>query len=124
MPTRHILIVAIDGLRASALGAYGNTTFPTPALDEFAAESFLLDSCYAPSADLGDVYRACWQSVHPARPLAAEDAAPSLPRRLASRGYSTTLVTDDASSRDDASTAAAGMHVQHARPLYQGGLHR
>ena len=94
MPTRHILIVAVDGLRASALGAYGNTTYPTSALDEFAADSFLLDSCYAPSADLTDVYRACWQSVHPARPQTAKYAAPSLPRLLASRGYATKLVTD------------------------------
>ena len=45
-----------------ASGAYGNTSFPTPALDHFAAESFLLDWCYAASADLAEIYRTLWQS--------------------------------------------------------------
>ena len=94
MTTRHILIVAVDGLRASALGAYGNTIFPTPSFDAFAAECFLLDSCYAPSADLTDVYRACWYSAHPARPQSTTEATRSLPRLFSQRGYTVTLVTD------------------------------
>jgi hypothetical protein len=94
MRPRHILIVAIDGLRASALGAYGNTMFGTPALDAFAADSFLLDSCYAPSTDLEATYRALWQSVHPARPQTAGRNAPSLPRLLSKHGYTTTFVSD------------------------------
>jgi arylsulfatase A-like enzyme len=94
MPTRHILIVAVDGLRASALGAGGNTMYPTPALDQFAAESFLLDSCYAPSSELAGVYTALWQAVHPGRPKTAIGAAPSLPPMLAERGYKTTLISD------------------------------
>ena len=53
MPAPNILVVVVDGLRASAFGAYGNTSFPTPALDQFAADSLLLDWCYAPSAELG-----------------------------------------------------------------------
>jgi arylsulfatase A-like enzyme len=96
MPVHHVLVVAVDGLRASALGAFGNTTYPTPALDEFAAESFLFDWCYAPSAELGDVYRALWQSIHPARALAAAGERRSLPELLSDRGYSTLLVTDEA----------------------------
>lgn len=90
----NVLVVAIDGLRASAIGAYGNTSFPTPALDEFAAESFLLDSCFASSADLQSLYRALWHSLHPLRPHDFTDDIP-LPRLLAERGYETTLVTDD-----------------------------
>ena len=39
----NILVIAVDGLRAAALGAYGNTTFPTPALDQFAADSIVFD---------------------------------------------------------------------------------
>jgi hypothetical protein len=58
MPEQPILIVAVDGLRASALGAYGNTAFPTHALDELAAESFLFDSCFAPAAELPAIYGA------------------------------------------------------------------
>jgi arylsulfatase A-like enzyme len=97
MPERtlpNLLIVAVDGLRASALGAYGNTSYPTPALDEFAAESFLLDSCFAPSADLQALYRALWHSLHPLRPHDFAVATP-LPLLFADRGYETTLVTDD-----------------------------
>src|SRR5215211_4782522 len=67
MQRPNMLVVVVDGLRASALGAYGNTTFPTPALDEFAAEGVLYDSCFAPTSDLVDIYKALWWSRHPAR---------------------------------------------------------
>ena len=104
MPAPNILVVAIDGLRAAALGAYGNTSFATPVLDQIAAESFLFDSCYAPSADLSGVYRALWQSIHPARPECGAShrdgaqIARSLPRMLRELGYATTLVTDEPKS--------------------------
>jgi len=84
MPAHNILVAVVDGLRASALGAYGNTTFPTPALDHFAADSLLLDWCYATSIDLTEIYRDLWRS-----------AENSLPRHLKSLGYATTLLTDD-----------------------------
>ena len=86
---------------ASAVGAYGNTTYPTPALDRFAADSLLLDGCYAPAVELPEIYRALWQSRHPARPAerATGDACavsePTLPRLLAEHGYQTTLITDE-----------------------------
>lgn len=97
MPESNILVVAIDGLRAAALGAYGNTTYPTPALDQLAAESSLLDFCFAPSDDLKAVYRAMWQSCHPARPLAERSAcgATSLSEILGGAGFQTKLITDD-----------------------------
>jgi arylsulfatase A-like enzyme len=95
MPTPNILIVSVDGLRASSLGAYGNTTFATPSLDEFAAESFLLDGCHASAVELPVVYRALWQARHPLRPAMSGPPTQSLPHILGSRGYSTTLVTDE-----------------------------
>lgn len=95
MPKSNILVVAVDGLRASALGAYGNTSVSTPAIDEFAAESFVLDWCYAPSTDLTANYRALWQSLHPARDARSGDGALSLPGMLEQSGYETTLVTDE-----------------------------
>jgi arylsulfatase A-like enzyme len=98
----------VDGLRAAALGAYGNTTFPTPALDQFAAESYLLDFAFADSTDLPAIYRALWQSQHPLRPAARGESAPSLARLLSDRGYHTTLVTDDAEI--GTLGAAAGFH--------------
>jgi len=95
MPKSNILVVAVDGLRASALGAYGNTSVSTPALDQFAAESFVLDWCYAPSNNLTANYRALWQSLHPARDASSADSAPSLPRILGAQRYETTLITDE-----------------------------
>lgn len=95
MSATNIIIVVVDGLRASALGAYGNTTFPTPALDQFAAESALCDACYAASESLPANYRALWQSRHPLRPDFTDEQEPSLPRIVAQCGYSTVLITDD-----------------------------
>jgi len=37
-PPRHLVIVTIDTLRADRLGAYGNTTIPTPNFDRLARE--------------------------------------------------------------------------------------
>jgi arylsulfatase A-like enzyme len=96
MPHDNILVLAIDGLRAAALGAYGNTTFPTPALDQFASESFLLDFAFADSVELTAVYRALWQSQHPLRPMTTNKTARSLSRILSDGVFSTTLITDDA----------------------------
>lgn len=96
MAAKNILVLAIDGLRASALGAYGNTSYPTPALDDLAAESFLSDACFTDTCDLTAIYRELWQARHPLRPGSAGTEIESLPSRLAAAGYATTLVTDDA----------------------------
>ncbi len=91
--------MVVDGLRASALGAYGNTTFATPALDQFAVEGTLLDWCFAASPDLAEIYRALWylQDATQAQSGQPSTFPISLPRTLAHRGYSTTLVTDEPS---------------------------
>src|SRR5687767_254825 len=94
MPKPNILVISVDGLRAASLGAYGNTAFGTPSLDEFAAESFLLDSCYAPAVELLDVYQGLWQARHPLR-RAPSGGSETLPTLLAARGYATAVVTDD-----------------------------
>ena len=41
------IILSIDGLRASALGAYGETSYETPGFNRLAAESVTYDWCYA-----------------------------------------------------------------------------
>jgi arylsulfatase A-like enzyme len=89
----NIFIAVIDGLRASALGAYGNTTYGTTALDCFAADSFLLDWCYATSPDLPDIYRSLWQSRITGRKAGVQPL--TLPRLFADHGYDTTLITDE-----------------------------
>jgi arylsulfatase A-like enzyme len=96
MAAPNILVVAIDGLRASALGAYGNTTFPTPNLDKFAAGSVLFDWCFAPTSDLKINYRALSQSICPLRGEDFPATESSLIRQATAYGVHTTLVTDEA----------------------------
>jgi arylsulfatase A-like enzyme len=84
----HALVIAIDGLRASALGAYGNTWYDTPALDALAAQSVVHDWMWCPSTDLGEFYAGLWQGH------------PPLVRRLADAGVSATLTTDDPALTD------------------------
>ena len=93
MPGEKILVIAVDGLRAAAVGAYGNTSFPTPALDQFAADSLIFDWCFADAVELPAIYRGLWLPQL------------SLPRSLAERGYATTLVTDDPALTSWASAA-------------------
>src|SRR3954470_14876263 len=88
----NILVVVVDGLRASALGAYGNTTFSTPSLDQFAAESLLFDWCYAGSPELSDIYRALWYSV--SRADEGARGSQSLPRLFDEHGYATSIFSD------------------------------
>jgi arylsulfatase A-like enzyme len=114
----NVLVVVVDGLRASALGAYGNTSYPTPSLDRFAAESLLLDWCFAPSPDLPDIYRALWQADDSAR----NPASRSLPRAFTDAGYTTTLVTDDPSLGAYPSARDFDEIVQIASSLETGSL--
>ena len=84
----HALVIAIDGLRASALGAYGNTWYDTPALDALAAQSTIHDWMWRRSTELADFYSDLWQGAQP------------LVRRLAEAGVSATLTTDDPALSD------------------------
>jgi len=83
MRAENILVIVVDGLRASALGAYGNTTYATPALDQLAVDSLLFDWCFADAVQLPSLYRLLWQAAEP------------LPKSLVQRGYTTVLVTDE-----------------------------
>ncbi len=89
----NILVIVVDGLRASALGAYGNTSYATPTLDRLATQSLLLEWCFAPAPGLADIYRASWRSEE----LGRSSADIALPRFLANAGYQTTIVTDEPS---------------------------
>lgn len=50
------IVLAIDGLRAAALGAYGQTSYETPAFDAIAAEGTTYDWAYAPTPKPNDLY--------------------------------------------------------------------
>lgn len=43
------IVLTIDGLRSSALGTYGETSYETPGFDRLASESITYDWCYADS---------------------------------------------------------------------------
>lgn len=59
-------MIAVDGLRASALGAYGATAHTTPAFDAFAAESTLGEWRYADTADFDTLYTRLAPATHAA----------------------------------------------------------
>ena len=61
MENRLALVIVVDGLRASALGTYGNTAFPTPLLDELASRSLVVEWLIAESPGLEDFYRGACQ---------------------------------------------------------------
>jgi hypothetical protein len=65
MENRLALVIAVDGLRASALGTYGNTSFPTPQLDELASRSLVVEWLVADSPTLAGFYGGVWQSLFP-----------------------------------------------------------
>ncbi|MEM6329355.1 MAG: sulfatase-like hydrolase/transferase [Planctomycetota bacterium] len=80
MRPRNTILLTIDGLRAAALGAYGNTWHPTPALDQLACGSVLVEWAFAETADPLTIHRqladllppADWRQVVTDDPAAAE----------------------------------------------------
>ncbi len=84
MPIRHVVCIAVDGLRASALGAYGNTWHPTPALDVLASRSQVFDWMLCDRPTLEGFYGSAWQG-----------ASGELAEKLGASGVQTALTTDD-----------------------------
>lgn len=100
MPNRYAIVIAVDGLRASALGAYGNTWHPTPALDRLASQSLVFDWLIADSPELAGFYRASWFGIETPRDGVERELTQlgdvlSLARRLDSAGIQAALTTDD-----------------------------
>ena len=100
MTTRYAIVIAVDGLRASALGAYGNTWHPTPALDRLASESHVFDWMIADSSQLAGFYRAAWFGLETPRDGVERDLTQlgdvtNLARRFEAMGVQTALTTDD-----------------------------
>lgn len=59
--------MVIDGLRASALGCYGNTVSRTPGFDDLASRSAVVDWLWADSPGKEAVYESLWRVAHAAR---------------------------------------------------------
>jgi arylsulfatase A-like enzyme len=82
MKRRVAIVIAVDGLRASALGAYGNTSQATPALDALASQSVVVEWMLCTSPELSAFYDAAW-------------GEPPLSRQIVAKGGAATLITDD-----------------------------
>ncbi len=94
MNPRHVICLVVDGLRASALGTYGNTFSPTPHCDHLASRSAVVEWLIADSIYSKDFYRSCWQGVHALRPPSPTDQS-SLPELLEQAGIQKWMITDD-----------------------------
>ncbi|MCC6494147.1 MAG: sulfatase-like hydrolase/transferase [Pirellulales bacterium] len=106
----NAVVIAIDGLRASALGAYGNSWYPTPAMDELASQAQVLDWMWCPGPDLAQFYAACWRLGEASTPptgseqrdsrgtgdssLATPGDSATLPRLLIASGVQPVVLTD------------------------------
>jgi hypothetical protein len=101
MLIRNIICISVDGLRASALGAYGNTWHPTPALDALASQSRLTDWMFIDRPTLEGFFNAVWNRD-----------GESLVERLRDAGIQCALTTDDAAIAELAETAGFG-EVRH-----------
>lgn len=93
-------MIAVDGLRASAIGAYGNAWYETPALDAFASESHVVDWMWCDSPSNEAFYRAALygrpHSSESALVVSSPVATPSLAALLGQAGILASLTTDDA----------------------------
>ncbi len=93
---RHLVLVTIDTLRADRLGAYGNTSVPTPAFDRLAREGALaLDATtHVPITRPAhtSLFTARYPSEHGVRDNVALPLAPSVPtlaEALRAQGFAT-----------------------------------
>jgi len=93
---RNAIVLVVDGLHVGFIGAYGNSSVMTPALDRFACDAFLCDRYYTNTLDLSLLYREFWYGILPEEPEEETPPLfPNLPRRLEEKGYRTILLTDD-----------------------------
>jgi arylsulfatase A-like enzyme len=84
----------VDRLGAGFLGPYGATWLDTPAFNQLAVESLLIEHALSDSSELWQVYRSYWTGRHAAMP--AQDS-PTLASLASAAGYQTCLLTDDRS---------------------------
>jgi arylsulfatase A-like enzyme len=56
----NCLVVSLGGVNARLLSCYGNAAIDTPAIDQFAADGFVFDQCFADTIGLVAARRALW----------------------------------------------------------------
>lgn len=87
--------MVIDGLRASALGCYGNTVTRTPNFDDFASRAALVEWLWADAPQIESFYRSVRYGSHALRAPSFTANLPSLSDSLRDQGLALRLITDD-----------------------------
>ncbi len=90
---RNAIVIIVDRLGSGFLGPYGNTWIETPALNQLASQSILLENMISDSNDLATIYRSYWSGVHAVCQTDKPDS--SLAKHIERAGYHATLLTDD-----------------------------
>jgi arylsulfatase A-like enzyme/Tfp pilus assembly protein PilF len=95
-PSQNVLLITIDTLRADALGAYGNASASTPAIDRLAAEGVRFDQAHASTVVTLPSHATILSGVYPFHHGVRENAgfrfpasAETLATLLHARGYRT-----------------------------------
>lgn len=88
----------IDGWSAGYLSSYGTAWLETPALNQLAAESILVEHATVETLNLDQLYRSWFRAAHPLAPQDGYDLA----AQLAQVGVPLHLLTDEALLRDAA----------------------
>ena len=117
-----IIILAVDGLRADALGAYGALA-KTPAFDALAAESVLFESAFAQAPQIQPSLATIFSGMYPTTNALRSpgdylaDEADTLAEILESAGYSTAaFVEGGAGSSDYGLAQGFGSYQTVAKP--------
>ncbi|WP_131282354.1 hypothetical protein [Blastopirellula marina] len=95
---RRAIVLVIDGWSAGFLSSYGTAWLETPALNQLAAQSILVEHATVETLNLDQLYRSWFRAAHP---LAPEDGF-DLAAQLAQVGVPLHLLTDEALLRDAA----------------------
>ena len=96
---KRALVIAIDGLGTAGIGPYGNASVLTPALNEFASQSFLAEQAIIDTTDLERLYRALIKGGHAEFPDAWFDDRLSLPSVLNRKHGSSAVICSESSIR-------------------------
>ncbi|MBX3422609.1 MAG: hypothetical protein KF752_13735 [Pirellulaceae bacterium] len=90
--SENLLVISIEGLASSLVGAYGSSIAATPAIDTLAAHGIVLDQCFVDSLTMRDMLISLWSARH-ALEDAREDAT-TLWQLLPQAGIHGCIITD------------------------------
>jgi hypothetical protein len=108
---RNVILLSVDRLRPSQIGAYGNTTHETENFDRLAAESILFDRAFSLAEDLESSYDLLFSQ--------AVDSENWLPL-IRDAGIETTFLADRESRLDAPSVSG----FDQVRPIFSKPLDR